>query len=222
MSGEWPLFVLKDPVSNRYREAVREHFPQYDVLVVDGDEVLAHAVAVALRWDGSPAALPDGGYDGAIVQSVREHENGVEPDTLCVLAATVRGDRSGRGLAGVVLTALRERAVQRGLRRVVVPVRPTTKASHPLTPMADFAAWTRDDGLHPDPWIRTHQRLGATVLGPAERSMVVTGTAAQWERWTGVRFPRPGRYVVPGGHDVVAFDGDQGVYEETNLWMRHR
>ena len=221
MSGEWPLFVLKDPISNQYRETVQRYFPQYDVLVVDGDEVVAHSVAVALRWDGEPATLPAGGYDGAIVQSVRQHENGVEPDALCVLAATVRGDRAGQGLAGVVLTALRDRAVQRGLRRVVVPVRPTLKARYPLTAMADFATWTREDGLHLDPWIRTHQRLGATVVGPAERSMVVTGTVAEWEKWTGMRFPQPGRYVVPGGHDVVVFEDGRGVYEETNLWMRH-
>ncbi|WP_218920627.1 Long-chain-fatty-acid--CoA ligase [Lentzea guizhouensis] len=221
LSGEWPLFVLKDPVSNQYREAVQRYFPQYDVLVVDGDDVLANAVAVALRWDGSVAGLPEGGYDGAIVRSVREHESGVEPDTLCVLAATVHGDRAGQGLAGVVLTALRERAVSHGLHRVVVPVRPMLKASYPLTSMADFATWTREDGLHLDPWIRTHQRLGATIVGPAERSMVVTGTAAEWQKWTGMRFPQSGEYVVPGGLDLVRFQDGQGVYEETNLWMRH-
>ncbi|MGZ3141946.1 Long-chain-fatty-acid--CoA ligase [Lentzea chajnantorensis] len=219
--GEWPLFVLKDPISNRYRKTVQQYFPQYDVLALDGSEVLAHAVAVALCWDGTPSTLPDGGYDGAIVQSVRDHESGTTPDTLCVLAATVRATHAGRGLAAAVLTALRTRALANGLSRVVVPVRPTLKANYPLTPMADFATWTRPDGLHLDPWIRTHQRLGATVLGPAERSMVVTGTAAEWQRWTGLHFPRSGRYVVPGGHDVVVFEGDRGVYEETNLWMRH-
>ncbi|HEY1618969.1 MAG TPA: hypothetical protein VGG25_15215 [Streptosporangiaceae bacterium] len=80
-------------------------------------------------------------------------------------------------VAGRVLTAMRERAAQAGLRRVICPVRPTPKARYPLTPMADFARWTRD-GAHLDPWIRTHQRLGATILGPAPRSMVITGTVA--------------------------------------------
>ncbi|SER84190.1 hypothetical protein SAMN05216188_11690 [Lentzea xinjiangensis] len=221
----WPAFVLRDPVSNDHRAAVARYFPRFDVLLVeDDDTVLARATAVALRWDGRPSALPDGGYDGAIVTAVAEHESGIEPDTLCVVAATVRPGRTGGGLAGTVLTALRERAEEAGLRRVVVPVRPTLKASYPLTPMADFQRWTREDGLHLDPWIRTHQRLGATVLGPAPRSMVVSGSVAQWEEWTGMAFPQTGRYVVPGGLDLVEIDRerDRGLYEETNLWMRHR
>ncbi|MFJ8959443.1 hypothetical protein ACIRG5_08620 [Lentzea sp. NPDC102401] len=52
----------------------------------------------------------------------------------------------------------------------------------------------------------------------------MTGTVAQWERWTGMAFPQTGRYVVAGGLDLVAIDRerDQGLYEETNLWTRHR
>ncbi|MFD5828660.1 Long-chain-fatty-acid--CoA ligase [Lentzea sp. NPDC060358] len=220
----WPAFVLRDPVSGRCRDAVAEYFPDFDVLLLEDDVVLARATAVALRWDGRTSALPEGGYDGALLTSVAEHESGVVPDTLCIVAATVRADRTGGGLAGKVLAALRERAAAAGLERVVVPVRPSSKARHPATSMEDFARWTREDGLHLDPWIRTHQRLGASVLAPAPRSMVVTGSVAQWESWTGAVFPRTGRYVVEGGLDLVAIDRerDLGVYEETNLWMRHR
>lgn len=218
----WPSFVLRDPVSNTHREAAATYFPRFDVLLLDDDEVLARATAVALRWDGEVASLPDG-YDGALVAAIAEHEGSVEPDTLCVMAATVRSDRSGGGLAGKVLTALRERAVAAGLTKVIVPVRPTLKSSYPLTSMTEFARWTRDDGLHLDPWIRTHQRLGATILAACPRSMVVSGTVAEWEKWTGMAFPASDRYVVPGGLDLVEIDRerDLGTYEETNLWMRH-
>jgi hypothetical protein len=218
----WPTFIRHDPVSRTHRQAVADYFPRFDVLLVEGDEVLARAVAVALRWDGTAATLPDG-YDGALVAAVAEHESGVEPDTLCIVVATVRPDRGGGGLAGTALTALRDRAADAGLERVIVPVRPTLKASYPLTSMADYLQWTREDGLHLDPWIRTHQRLGATILAPAPRSMVVSGTVAQWEEWTGMAFPQTSRYVIPGGHDLVEIDRehDQGIYEETNVWMRH-
>jgi hypothetical protein len=36
--------------------------------------------------------------------------------------------------------------------------------------------------------------------------------------------PQTGRNVVAGGLDLVAIDRerDEGLYEETNLWIRHR
>ena len=49
--------------------------------------------------------------------------------------------------------------------------------------MAEYAGWIRDDGLCIDPWIRTHQRMGARVLASARRSMVIEGSVAEWEAW---------------------------------------
>ena len=89
--------------------------------------------------------------------------------------------------------------------------------------MDNFARWARSDGLHIDPWIRTHQRLGASVLAAAPRSMIITGTVAEWEAWAAMAFPETGKYVVPDALDLVIIDHerDRGTYSETNLWMRH-
>jgi hypothetical protein len=79
------------------------------------------------------------------------------------------------------------------------------------------------DGLHIDPWIRTHQRLGASILASAPRSMTITGTVPEWEDWAAMAFPETGQYVVADALDLVTIDRerDQGAYAETNLWMRH-
>ncbi|MDI5961148.1 hypothetical protein [Streptantibioticus silvisoli] len=222
MRDQWPGFVLRGEVPARYRERAVRYFGEFALVVVDGGEAVADGRGVPLRWDGRPERLP-AGYDGALAASVEGRERGEKADTLCVMSATVRGDRAGRGLAGVLLTALRERAAAAGLARVIVPVRPPTKAYSPRTDMAEFAERRRPDGLHPDPWIRTHQRLGAVVLGPAPRSMVVTADVEHWERWTGMTFPVSGEYEVPGALDPVMIDRerDLGRYAETNVWMRH-
>jgi GNAT superfamily N-acetyltransferase len=221
LSG-WPEFVLHDPVSSEFMGRAATCFPQYDVRILDSGEIVAGGWGVALRWNATAKALP-AGYDGALISAVTAHKTGVPADTLCVMAAAVRPDRQGAGLGGEVLTALRSRAAAAGLERMIAPVRPVLKTRYPLTPMASFARWTRGNGLHIDPWIRTHQRLGAVILGPALRSMVITGTVAEWEEWAGMAFPETGRYVVPGALEPVQIDRekDLGVYEETNLWMRH-
>jgi hypothetical protein len=106
---------------------------------------------------------------------------------------------------------------------VIAPVRPTLKSRYPLTAMENFSRWTRPDGLHIDPWVRAHQRLGATILGPAPRSMTIVGTVAEWELWARMVFPETGQYVVPDALDLVQIDREQdaGTYVEPNLWMRH-
>ena len=218
----WPEFIFHDPISREHIERVFQYFEQYNIYLLDEGKIVAGGWGVPLQWDGAVDSLPDG-YDGGLVRAVAGHENATKSDTLSVMAAAVRHDRNGHGLAGKVLTALRERAVEAGLARVIAPVRPTLKTRYPLTPMAQFAQWKRDDGLHIDPWIRTHERLGATILAPAPRSMIITGTVAEWEDWTKMAFPQTGEYVVPDALDLVAIDRerDTGVYEETNLWMRH-
>lgn len=65
--------------------------------------------------------------------------------------------------------------------------------------------------------------MGARILGVADRSMVIPGTAADWEAWTGLPFPATGDDVVPRALGPVHFDreADLGTYVEENLWMQH-
>jgi hypothetical protein len=103
------------------------------------------------------------------------------------------------------------------------PIRPTRKALYPLQSFYEYCAWTRADGLPFDPWIRTHWEQGARIMKIAPRSMVVSGSVASWEAWTGLKLPTTGRYAVPGGLAPVEIDraADTGVYVEPNVWMKH-
>ncbi len=218
----WPEFIFHDQVSSELMGRVADCFPHYDIRILDDGEVIAGSWGVLLRWDGTAGTLP-AGYDEALISAVTGHDQAVPPDTLCVMAVAVRQDRQGAGLGGQTLTAMRSLAITAGLERMISPVRPVLKSRYPLTPMANYAWWTRADGAHLDPWIRTHLRLGGVIIGPAPRSMVVTGTVTEWEEWAGMAFPETGRYVVPGALDLVEIDRerDLGAYAETNLWMRH-
>jgi hypothetical protein len=114
-------------------------------------------------------------------------------------------------------------AERHGLAAFVAPVRPTLKPSYPLTPMDRYVAWTDGEGLPVDPWMRPHAKLGARIVRVMPRSMVIAGTVAEWEEWTGMRFPDPGPYVVPGALQPLVIDRERetGRYEDPNVWMRH-
>jgi hypothetical protein len=118
---------------------------------------------------------------------------------------------------------MRKLALDAGFDALIAPVRPSDKARYPLTPIERYITWTRDDGMFLDPWLRVHQRAGASIVRVAPESMMVSGTISDWETWTEMRFPESGDYVIPGGLVPVAIDTelDRGRYAEPNVWMLH-
>lgn len=219
----WPEFIFHDPIPKQYMARVGEYFPDFDILVLIDGRVAAGGWGVTFTWNGDLDDLPEG-YDTALARAVDDHEAGRTPNALSFMAAAVHRDHDKHGLAADVLNVLIERARRAGIEQVVAPIRPTWKAKYPQVPMAEYATWVRDDGLSIDPWIRTHQRMGARILGVAGNSMVIPGTVAQWEEWADMPFPVSGDYVVPDALNLVAVDreNDVAIYREENLWMQHR
>ena len=219
----WPEFVFHGTVAPRYLPRVQELFGDLDVMLLDDGKVAAGGWGVPFAWDGTLGNLPDG-YDGALMRSVEDHDAGRTPNTLSFMAAAVAPAYDKQGLATAALRALTERATARGLSHVVAPLRPTWKHRYPTFPMSAYATWCRPDGLSVDPWIRTHQRMGARILGPAPRSMVITGTVEEWSGWADMVFPVSGDYVIPDGLNLLHVDreADEATYSEENLWVQHR
>jgi hypothetical protein len=205
-------------VLNRYWGRLTEERPDFQFHVVDGEEIVARARSIPVRWDGTVADLPTG-IDGAIARGFDEGDANV----LCALVIMVPRAVQGRGASRTALEAMVSIARRHGLGAVIAPVRPSWKERYPLAPIERYAAWRRDDGLLFDPWLRVHERLGGETLKAEPRSLRITGAVAAWQEWTGLAFPESGDYVFPGGLATVSIDreADLGRYWEPNVWMRH-
>jgi GNAT superfamily N-acetyltransferase len=222
MKGDavWPQFLYHDSLVNEhFMDAIRAS-PELQFYVWDDerDEVVGQGNAVPATWDGDAKSLPDGGLRAALA------EPGAGPNVLCALQIMISPDRRGEGLSRRMIERMRELGRAHGLHPLIAPVRPTLKHRYPLAPMGRYVEWRRPDGALLDPWLRTHEALGAKVLKVAPLSMRVAGSVADWEQWTEMSFPESGTYVVPGALVPVEIDceRDEGVYEEPNVWMVHR
>lgn len=216
----FPEFMYHDAVVNRYWDSLFTDFAGFQIAVCEGgDEIVAAGHCIPVFWEGTAETLP-GGLDEVLERGVGEER---APTVVSALLALVPHAHRGRGLSSVVLGAMKSVAAEHGLGAMIAPVRPTLKDRYPLTPMERYVRWERPDGLPFDPWLRVHSRLGAQFLRVAPRSMVITGTIAEWEEWTGMYFPESDAYVVPGALSPVAMEleRDLGLYEEPNVWMRH-
>jgi hypothetical protein len=220
----WPEYNLHGDVINQWWGLLAEELPEFQFVLYDddADSVLAQGFTGPLAWTGQDEALPDG-IDPAIELIFAQRRSRAPVSALCALAAEIQPHGRGRGLATEILAGMREIAQRNGLRHLIAPVRPSWKERYPLTPIEDYIRWRRADGQLLDPWLRTHERLGARVATPLPRSLRITGTVADWESWTDLAFPESGDYVFPAGLATVHIDrtADRGSYWEPNVWLIH-
>ncbi len=224
LHGEsWPAFIQADPVATRYWGALFSTFAEYQyVLCDDHDTLIAAGHAIPLAWDGTAEGLPEG-WDGALEVGFQDYEQGRAPTALCGLSIVVSPKAQGQGLSELMVRAMKDIAAADGFEQLIIPVRPSLKSRHPFVPMEEYIHWQRPDGSPFDAWPRIHQRMGAEILSIAPRSMVVTGTVAQWEEWTGMHFPESGTYPVEGALVPIVIDCQHNIgrYEEPNVWVRY-
>jgi GNAT superfamily N-acetyltransferase len=221
----WPEYNLHGDVLNRYWGRPYDEFPGFQFVLCDDAEgqVVAEGHTAPWYWDGTVEGL-GGGIDEAIVSAFETHARGDRTTALCALAAEIRPGFQGRGLAMRMLDVMAELARDHALGHLVAPVRPSWKDRYPLATIERYVTWKRADGEPLDPWIRTHLRRGGRLAKPAPRSLMITGTVAEWEQWTEMAFPDDGQYTFPGGLAPLTIDRerDTGCYWEPNVWIVHQ
>jgi hypothetical protein len=224
--ASWPRFITKGHNASGIGPswmALFDRFAAFQIMALDQQgHLAAMAMSMPLVWDGSIAALP-AGWDDMMRRGLADAMAGRTADTLSAVAVMVAATWRGHALSMRMIGQLKGLAQERGLARMIAPVRPTLKCKYPLVSMEEYLTWATNEGAPFDPWVRTHWRLGARVLGIAEASMTFIGTVREWEQWTGVPMPASGRYAIEGGLSPVVIDreSDGGTYVEPNVWMQH-
>jgi GNAT superfamily N-acetyltransferase len=220
---QWPEFMYHDAVLDRLFDRVLAEYAEFHFYAWDEEreEVVGVGNAIPTLWDGDLASLPDGGIDA--VFEARFAEGAPEPTVLCATQILIAPEYRGRNLSPRMIERMSEIGRGHGLDTLIAPVRPTLKDRYPLTPIERYLSWRRRDGTHFDPWLRTHERLGARIVKVAAESVRVSGTVAEWEEWTEMPLPESGSYVVPGALVPIEIDRerDEGSYTEPNVWMVH-
>ena len=218
--GSWPEFLIHGEMPSWDR--IYDELTSYVLLLIDnGGELAGAGFTIPAQWDGTVEGLPD--TIEAIVANGLNLWNAA-PNTLIAVAALVDNRYRGMHLSSEILKQMKLLAERNSCNDLIVPVRPTWKSRYPLQSIESYAAWRRDDGFLFDPWLRTHERLGATVLACAASTLTVRGSVDAWQQWTGMVFPESGKYIVDGALQPVSInvEDDIGIYDDPNVWMKHK
>ena len=219
--GLWERYMSQGPVLNECWYPLFKLFPEFQFFLESDKQIVGLGNCLPLLWDRPLADLPEEGWDWALEKGIRDRQQGKEPNVLNGVQVLVTGDNQGRGISYLVIEEMKKLALQHGLEHIIIAVRPTWKSRYPLTPIAQYITWTREDGLPFDPWLRAHARGGARLIKPCHKAMYIPGSISQWEEWTKMRFFESGEYIIPGALTPVTMDleRDLGVYYEPNVWV---
>ena len=214
----WPEFLRHCPPS---WNKIYDDLSGFVLLLINAEEYLIGAgVTIPVSWSGNVDELPVN-IESIITDGLKDKDR--SPNTLIAIAALVDEKYRGEKLSAEILKQMKILAKNLAIQNLLVPVRPTWKARYPLQSIESYAGWRRPDGLYYDPWLRTHQRMGAKFLKCVDSTMKVEGSIEDWQTWTGMIFQESGNYVVKGALQPITIDlaSDTGVYHDPNVWMQH-
>ncbi len=219
----WPEFIRHDDVSAEFWTSLVESFEEFQLLLIDGDEILSIITTVPLRYDKKLSSLPDEGWDWVVRKSVEDFESHREPTLLAGIQIVINPDYQGMGLSYAAVSEMASFAGQRGFSQLIIPVRPSMKFKYPLISFDEYLNWRNDEGFSMDPWVRVHEKLGGALLHACPKAMSISGAIEEWEKWMGQGFPLSGKYVIDGGLVPLEVDRDMGTgrYLEPNVWVVH-
>ena len=193
------------------------------MLDTENDRMAAMGNSLAFQWTQALEELPEEGWDWVFLKAIEDHKNGVTPNIQSAIQIAIHPDYQGQGLSMRMVKAMGAIGKSRGFQHLVAPVRPNQKSDYPLIGIDDYIAWTTDEGLPFDAWLSVHVRAGARIIKPCHQAMKIIGTRADWEQWTGLKFPQSGAYIVPGALNPMTMniEKNEGLYTEPNVWMVH-
>ena len=223
--ASWPEFMMHDTVANENWHELFDRFSDYQFAMLDteNNRMAAMGNSLPFCWDQDPSELPERGWDWVFLRAIEDHTNGVAPNIQSAIQIAIHPDYQSQGLSTMMVQAMRGIAKSKGFKYLVAPVRPNQKSKYPLISIDDYIQWTNDEGLPFDAWLRVHARAGAKIIKPCHEAMTIRGTCAEWEQWTGLKFPQSGKYYIAGALNPMDMDieKDEGIYMEPNVWMVH-
>ena len=217
----YPAFFEGQSTYYEAMERLGDAVSHLKLAVIDrNDQLLAGAEAVALTWNGNDEDLPEG-YDASLQRAITVKENGIQPDTICLVNLMVSEAARGRRLTVKLMQAFWNTDPGFKPHALIGNIRGALKHEHPATPLSEYIAWTNDDGKPYDPWIRSFLDAGARLGPVVDETLTITSSLENWSRWTGMEFSKNGDYIIPMGLAPLRVDceRDEGRYVEPGVWI---
>ncbi len=171
-------------------------------------------------WDKPISDLPNEGWDWLIKKGIQDFKNNTQQNCLGGLQIIITRHNQGKGLSQLFIDEGKRIMREKDLKYFVLPIRPTFKHQYPYMPMLEHIKFRKDNKIY-DPWIRSHLKSNAKILGICSNSMNVKRDIKFWEQLMNKKITKSGSYEVLGALNPIRIDIDSkvGEYREENIWI---
>ena len=219
----FPAFLYHSEIAAKYWEEMMKYYKEYQLLLLEGDQIIAIINCIPMNLDISDEELPDEAFNWGIEKGIKDFEAGKELNAVLGVQIVIPEEYQGKGISSIAADELKNMCVKMKIKRLIIPIRPTLKSKYPITDIDNYIKWKNKDGLPFDPWLRVHVRKNAKIISACKRAVEIKGTVKQWEAWTKMKLPESGEYIVEGALCPVVIDreNDIGTYSEPNVWISY-
>jgi len=114
----WPKFMMNDTVANTHWYPLHEKFPEFQFALIQTDtkKWIAVGNSIPVNFDGPLEALPDTGWDWAILNGMAAEK---PANLLCALAIQILPDYRSGGLSSVMIKVMQEIGLNHGLSKLI-------------------------------------------------------------------------------------------------------
>ncbi len=221
--ASWAPFFEGDRSLRDLWPTLQAKYPQHQVRLSDAEGATVAIIHMAsTRWDGTIDALPKG-WSAALEQCVGDPQPDSLHDCLVIFAGMVAPGFKGRNLGAMLIRFMKRWAEIHGFSRIAAPVRPSHKHADDGMGFEEYCTARRPDGQLLDPWLRLHERGGGIHIRADLQSQRITGSHADWLKWTGLNLAEGENLTVPGTLMPVRWNaaGDVGIYDEPCMWVSY-
>ena len=88
-SEVWPEFMLHDPVAIKYWMQLIDAFREYQLMIMDGNKIVAVINTVPLHFDKCTNELPNEGADWGVKKSISDYKAGIKPNILIIFSVVL-------------------------------------------------------------------------------------------------------------------------------------
>ncbi|MFT6336345.1 MAG: hypothetical protein ACI86M_003707 [Saprospiraceae bacterium] len=222
IQNAFPDIILSSKVIAKYWDRVESYFPEYQIFLIENNQILGFMNAIPLHWDSPMKELPKEGWDWMLEKGVIDYEKGTKSNTLGALQIIVTKENLGKGYSKTLISEAKQIVKEIGFEHFIIPIRPTFKSRYPNMEMEEYIILKDGEKIY-DPWIRTHLKGGAEIINVCSKAMHIDGDINFWERLLNGKVEKSGSYIVEGALNPVHIDieNNLGTYFEDNIWISY-